>query len=174
MTMATTISPPRASLRAWRTRGFGHLVLTEGKVWVRGSDVFWALLFPTVLIVGQAAISPELREIASGDTWAGTPFYGVAVVNVILPAMLAFPIAMTTLTIMPATFGGFREKGVLRRFSATPMRPQSLFAAHFVINVTMSLAGALLAVIGTSALFLSSCRTTSPWWCSGSCSAWPR
>lgn len=153
MTMPTTISSPRPSLRAWRTRGFGRLVLTEGKVWVRGSDLFWALLFPTVLILGQAAIAPELREIASGDTWAGTPFYGVAVINVILPAMLAMPIAITALTIMPATFGGFREKGILRRFSATPMRPQSMFAAHFIINVTMSLAGALIAVVVTSALF---------------------
>jgi ABC-2 type transport system permease protein len=72
---------------------------------------------------------------------------------VILPAMLAMPIAMTALAIMPATFGGFREKGVLKRFSATPMRPQSMFAAHFIINVTMSLAGALLAVVVTSALF---------------------
>jgi len=112
MTMPTTISSPRPSLRAWRTRGFGRLVLTEGKVWVRGSDLFWALLFPTVLILGQVAIAPELREIASGDTWAGTPFYGVAVINVILPAMLAMPIAITALTIMPATFGGFREKGI--------------------------------------------------------------
>jgi ABC-2 type transport system permease protein len=153
MTMATTIPSPRAGGQAWRTRGFGRLVLTEGKVWSRGSDLLWALLFPTALIVGQAVIAPELREIASGDTWAGTPFYGVAVINVILPAMLAMPIGITTLTIMPATFGGFREKGVLMRFSATPMRPQSLFAAHFIINVTMSLAGALLAVVVTSALF---------------------
>src|SRR5690349_18100960 len=120
--MTTTTTAPRAILRATRARGFSRLVLTEGKVWVRGSDVFWALLFPTVLIVGQAAVAPELREIASGDTWAGTPFYGVAVVNVILPAMLSVPIAITTLTILPATFGGFREKGILKRFSATPMR----------------------------------------------------
>lgn len=134
-------------------RGFGRLVLTEGKVWVRGSDLFWALVFPTVLILAQAAIAPELREIASGDTWAGTPFYGVAVLNVILPALLTMPIAIAALTIMPATFGGFREKGILRRFSATPMRPQSIFAAHFIINVTMSLAGALIAVVVTSALF---------------------
>lgn len=134
-------------------RGFGRLVLTEGKVWVRGSDLFWALVFPTVLILAQAAIAPELREIASGDTWAGTPFYGVAVINVILPALLTMPIAIAALTIMPATFGGFREKGILRRFSATPMRPQSIFAAHFIINVTMSLVGALIAVVVTSALF---------------------
>ena len=151
--MSTTIRSPRASLRALRTRGFGRLVLTEGKVSLRGTDPLWALLFPTVLLVGQAAIAPELREIASGDTWAGTPFYGVAVINVILPAMLAMPIAISALTIMPATFGGFREKGILRRFSATPMRPQSMFAAHFIINVTMALAGALIAVVVTSALF---------------------
>src|SRR5262249_41981233 len=118
-----------------------------------GSDLLWVLLFPTVLIVGQAVIAPELREIASGDTWAGTPFYGLAVINVILPAMLALPIGIAALTIMPATFGGFRERGVLVRFSATPMRPQAMFAAHFIINVTMSLAGALVAVIVTSAVF---------------------
>jgi len=153
MTIATTTPSPPAGLRAWRQRGFGRLVLTEGKVWVRGSDVFWVLLFPTVLLLGMAAISPELREIAHGDTWAGTPFYGVAVINVILPAMLALPIATTALTIMPTAFGGLREKGILRRFSATPMRPQSMFAAHFVINVTMALAGALIAVVVTSALF---------------------
>jgi ABC-2 type transport system permease protein len=151
--MSTTIPWLGASLRATRQRGFGRLVLTEGKVWVRGSDVFWALLFPTVLLLGQAVIAPELREIASGDTWAGTPFYGVAVINVILPAMLALPIGMTALAIMPTTFGGFREKGVLKRFSATPMRPQSMFAAHFIINVTMALAGALIAVVVASALF---------------------
>ena len=151
--MTTTTRSPRASVRAWRAPGFGRLVLTEGKVWIRGSDVFWAVGFPTVLILGQAAVAPELREIASGDTWAGTPFYGVAVVNVVLPAMLAMSIATTALMIMPAAFGGFREKGVLRRFSATPMRPQSMFAAHFIINVTMALAGALVAVAVTSALF---------------------
>lgn len=151
--MATAIPSPPAGVRAWRTRGFGRLVLTEGKIWFRGGDPFWALLVPTIIIVGQAAIAPELREIASGNTWAGTPFYGVSVINVVLPALLTLPIGITALTILPTTFGGFREKGILRRFSATPMRPQSLFAAHFVINVTMALAGALLAVIVTSALF---------------------
>jgi len=120
---------------------------------MRGSDPFWALVFPTVLLLGQAAIAPELRDIAHGDTWAGTPFYGVAVVNIVLPAMIAMAIGMTSLGIMPATFGGFREKGVLKRFSATPMRPQFLFAAHFIINVAMSLAGSLIAVVVLSALF---------------------
>lgn len=151
--MATAIPSARASLGAFRTRGFGRLVLTEGKVWLRSSNQFWALLFPTVLLLGMAAISPELRQIASGDTWAGTPFYGTSVINVVLPAELTLPIAITTLTIMPATFGGFREKGILRRFSATPIRPQSMFAAHFIINVTMALAGALIAVVVISFLF---------------------
>jgi ABC-2 type transport system permease protein len=152
--MATTMPSPPASPRAWRTRGFRRLVLTEATVWVRDkSSVFWTLLFPTVLLVGMAVASPELRQIASGDTWAGTPFYGTSVINVVLPAMLALPIGVTALLVMPATFGGFREKGILRRFSATPMRPQSMFAAHFMINVTMALAGALVAVVVISALF---------------------
>jgi len=153
MTVPVTMPSLGAGLGAFRGRGFGRLVLTEGKVWLRGSDLFWALLFPTVLILGQAAIAPELRQMATGDTWAGTPFYGVAVINIILPAMIAMAIGMTSLAILPTTFGGFREKGALRRFSATPMRPQLLFTAHFIINVTMSLAGSLIAVVVLSALF---------------------
>lgn len=152
MTAITTYAP-RTAVRAPRSRGFGRLLWTEAKVWMRSSNPFWALLFPTILITGQALVSPALREIATGETWAGTPFYGVAVVNIILPAMLAMTIAMTALTVLPATIGGFREKGVLRRLSATPMRPQSLFGVHFIINAVMSIAGALIAVIVTSALF---------------------
>ncbi|MCL2514918.1 MAG: ABC transporter permease [Microbacteriaceae bacterium] len=151
----TTYAPTRAAAAA-RTKPKGslrRLVWTEAKVWMRSTDPFWALLFPTVLIVGQTLVAPALREVATGDTWAGTPFYGVAVVNIILPAMLAMAIATTALTILPATFGAFREKGVLRRFSATPMRPQSLFLAHFIINTVMSFVGALIAVVVTSALF---------------------
>ena len=58
---------------------------------------------------------------ASATTTDRTP----TSLNVIPPALLTMPIAIAALTIMPATFGGFREKGILRRFSATPMRPQS-------------------------------------------------
>ena len=151
--MATTTSLPRAGRRASRPRGFGRLLWTEAKVWLRGSELFWVLLFPTVLIMGQAAISAELRGVATGDTWAGTPFYGVSVINVILPAMLAMPIGIIALTILPVAFGGFREKGVLKRLSATPMRPQSMIGAHFLINVAGAVGGALLAVVVTSALF---------------------
>ena len=135
------------------SRGFKRLLLTETKVYLRGSDMFWALLFPTVLLVGQAAIAPELRQLNRGDTWAGTPFYGVTLIAVLLPAILAMSMAMTAVSIMPAHFGGFREKGILRRFSATPMRPQALFAAHYIINVVMALIGGLLAIAVISALF---------------------
>ena len=144
---------PQPTVRRPHRGSLSRLVWTEAKVWMRSTDPFWALLFPTVLIVGQTLVAPALREVATGETWAGTPFYGVAFVNIILPAMLAMAIATTALTILPPTIGGFREKGVLRRFSATPMRPQSLFLAHFIINAVMSLAGALLAVIVTSVMF---------------------
>jgi hypothetical protein len=172
--MPITIPSAQASFRTARPRGFGHLVVTEGKVWVRGSDVFWALLFPTLLILGQAAIAPELGEIASGDTWAGTPFYGVDVIDVILPAMLAMPIAITALTIMPATFGGFRKKaysGAFRHADAP------------AVNVRRALHHQRHDVLGRRAD--SSHRHVGPvpgrhteqhlpWWRSGSCSAWPR
>jgi ABC-2 type transport system permease protein len=136
-------------------RGFPRLLATETTVWLRDSSIFW-VGFPTLILLLNLVMSPELRAIAAGygfEGMQGHPVYGSALVLVALPAFIAMGMGMTTLAIMPVTFGGFREKGVLKLFSASPMRPQALFGAHAVINVVASLAGTVLLVGVTAAFF---------------------
>jgi ABC-2 type transport system permease protein len=136
-------------------RGFPTLLATEAKVWLRDSSIFW-VAFPTLLLALNMLISPELRQIAEGygfENLQGHPVYGSALVLVALPAFIGMGMGMTTLAIMPVTFGGFREKGIFKLFSASPMRPQALFGAHAIINVVASLAGSVLLVAVTAAFF---------------------
>jgi ABC-2 type transport system permease protein len=145
-------APRRRKSNPFVQRGFATLLITEAKVWSRSPDIFW-VAFPALLLALFGLTMPQMRELLTGDQWVGTPFYGVAVLGTLIPPFIAMALGMTALSIMPVTFGGFREKGILRRLSATPMRPQAQFAAHFVINSVMALAGSLLAVAGVAIFF---------------------
>jgi ABC-2 type transport system permease protein len=135
-------------------RGFGGLVRTEAKVWSRdASTPFFALLFPALLMVAIAMMNPAMREPISDPEAMGAVWYGVAPIAIWFPSLLAMAIATPSLTVLPAAFGGFREKGVLRRFSATPMRPQALIGAHYVINLSAAVVGAALALVLGQVLF---------------------
>ncbi|MEK8227471.1 ABC transporter permease [Oerskovia sp. M15] len=72
---------------------------------------------------------------------------GLTAVAVYVPVALAMAMATVALTTMPVYFATFREKGVLRRLSTTPMRPQGLIGAHLFINLVMVCVAALLAVL---------------------------
>jgi ABC-2 type transport system permease protein len=48
---------------------------------------------------------------------------------------------------MPQNLTGYRERGILRRMSATPVRPTVLLAAQMVVYGTAALASALCALI---------------------------
>lgn len=167
--MTATLSTQDSSLRAsgarptptagarpgFLGRGFPTLLATEAKVWLRDSSIFW-VAFPTLILLLNLVMAPDLREIAEGygfESVQGNPVYGSAVVLLFLPAFIAMGMGMTTLAILPVTFGGFREKGIFKLFSASPMRPQALFASHAIINVAASLAGTVLLVAVTAALF---------------------
>ena len=152
---AATQAAPPATPRRLLGRGFGTLLTTETKVWLRDSSIFW-VAFPTLILILNLIMSPSLREVAEGygfENLQGHPVYGSAVVLLALPAFIAMGMGMTTLAILPVTFGGFREKGIFKLFSSSPMSPQALFAAHATINVLASLAGTVLLVAVTAAFF---------------------
>jgi ABC-2 type transport system permease protein len=148
-------APTTGARRGLLGRGFATLLVTETKVWLRDSSIFW-VAFPTLILLLNMVMAPDLRKVAEGygfESVQGSPVYGSAVVLLFLPAFIAMGMGMTTLAIMPVTFGGFREKGIFKLFSASPMRPQALFASHAIINVVASLAGTVLLVAVTAAFF---------------------
>lgn len=145
---ATTLTPSVAPARrstGWR--GFGVLLATEARLWLRDpGTVFFALVFPTVLLVGVGFAIPGMRTPIED---APPPWLGLTAVSLYVPVVLAAAIATPALTTMPVYFATFREKGLLRRLSTTPMRPQGIVVAHLVINlVAVVVSSAVALVVG--------------------------
>lgn len=145
---ATTLTADVAPIRrgsGWR--GFGVLLATESRLWLRDTGtVFFALVFPTVLLLGVGFAIPGMRTPIED---APPPWLGLTPVALYVPVVLAAAIATPALTTMPVYFATFREKGLLRRLSTTPMRPQGIVVAHLVINlVAVVVASAVALLVG--------------------------
>ncbi|WP_069386475.1 ABC transporter permease [Cellulosimicrobium cellulans] len=150
MTTAT-LSPSTASSRGTGWRGFGTLLTTESRLWLRDAGtVFFSLAFPTVLLLGVGFAIPGMRDPIEG---AGGAWEGLTAIATYVPVVLAAAIATPALTTMPVYFATFREKGVLRRLSTTPMRPQGIVVAHLVINLVAVVAATAVALVVGSFVF---------------------
>jgi ABC-2 type transport system permease protein len=148
MTTATA-APPLVRPSSGR-RGFRRLLRTETAVWLRDpGSWFFGTLFPSVILVGVGLAIPGMREPIT-DAPPDSPYYGITPIASFLPTVLAMAIGTLAVLALPVTFAGFREKGVLRRLSTTPMRPQAMVITHLIINVVTTVVGVAVAlVVGT-------------------------
>ncbi|MFI6425638.1 ABC transporter permease [Promicromonospora sp. NPDC050880] len=143
-----TVVEPTTTTRTGRrrVRGFGTLLATELRVWLRDpTAVFFALVFPTMLLLGLGLAIPAFAEPM---TDAPPPWNEAPGITSYLPTVIALAVGTIALTTMPVQFATFREKGILKRLSTTPMPPQNLIGAHMVINVLALIVSAGAAVVG--------------------------
>lgn len=148
----TTLAPAAPSARgAGPARAWRSLARTEGRLFLRDrGSVFFALIFPSVLVVGVGFAIPGMRDVMTGvpARWAG-----LRPVDVYVPVTLAAAIAGPALTTLPVTMATYREQGVFRRLSTTPMRPRAVLTAHVAINIAALLLAAVLALLVAAAVF---------------------
>jgi ABC-2 type transport system permease protein len=130
-------------------RGLTTLVRSELQLFLRDpGTVFFSLVLPAVLIVGVGFALPGMRDPIQD---AGPMWDGLTPIASFLPVVLATAIAAPALSTMPTFIAGYRERGVLRRLSTTPMRPQGVLVAQVVVNVAAFVVAAALGV-ATAAL----------------------
>ncbi len=72
---------------------------------------------------------------------------GLRTVDVYVPVAVLLGMIVGALQSMPQNLTGYRERGILRRMSATPVRPTALLAAQMVVYGAAALASALCALI---------------------------
>ncbi|MCJ7622969.1 MAG: ABC transporter permease [Anaerolineaceae bacterium] len=112
---------------------------TEIKLFLREPiGAFFTLLFPLMML------------FLFGSIYGNTPspyFNGYGSVDVSVPAYTAMIIGTTGIMGLTITMSAYREKGILRRLRATPLRPQTILAAQVVVIFTMTMAGMLLLVL---------------------------
>lgn len=151
-TVPLTPARPRVS-RGDRTgvRGLRALARTELRLFLRDpGTVFFSLVFPAVLLLGVGFALPGMRDPIEG---AGPAWDGLTPVATFLPVVLATAIAAPALSTMPTFVAGYRERGVLRRLSATPMRPQGVLLAQVAVNVAAFVVAAALGIAVAAVAF---------------------
>ncbi|MEU0602699.1 ABC transporter permease [Streptomyces sp. NPDC006393] len=100
--------------------------------------VFWIFLFPTLLLVILGSI-PSFRD-------ADTSLGGLRPVDAYTPIAVLIALIMSGVQSLPQALTGHRERGILRRMRLTPVRPSALLSAQMVVQGTVALASALLAL----------------------------
>ncbi|WP_369213751.1 ABC transporter permease [Streptomyces flavofungini] len=100
--------------------------------------LFWIMAFPTVLLAILGSI-PSFRE---PDDSLG----GIRMVDAYVPVTVLLALIMASLQAMPPLITGYRERGILRRMSTTPVRPAAVLGAQMGIHGGAALLSALLSL----------------------------
>ena len=74
-----------------------------------------------------------------------------ALATVIAPMAITVLLAMLAFTLFPNALGTYREKGLLKRLSASPVPPSRLLAAQLLVNLAAA-AVVILLVVGVGRL----------------------
>lgn len=131
---ARKASPGRAVLR------------TETRLFLREpGSLFWILGFPVVLLAILGAI-PAFRE---PDPANG----GLRMIQLYVPVSVVLAMIMAGLQAMPPVITGYRERGILRRMSVTPVRPQAVLGAQMGLHGVAALVSALLVIVAGRVLY---------------------
>jgi ABC-2 type transport system permease protein len=124
------------------------LVLTELRLaWRYPIYLVPALAIPVLLLVIFGSI-PSL-------TRPSKEFGGVSFFTIYTPALIVLVLIMLGLLNLPAQMASYREQGVLRRMSTTPVPASALLGAQVAINIVFAVVSiAMLLGVGAGAFNL--------------------
>ena len=127
------------------------IIKTQARLYLREpANVFFALLFPALLLLGIGMAIPGMRDpITEGPL---VPL-GVRPVDLYLTSVLALAVATVALMTYPQVFAIYREKGVLRRLRTTPMPAWRLLVAEIGVNLGALVLGVIGALVVAFAVF---------------------
>jgi len=122
-------------------RGLKKLTLMELKIFLRNpTGAFFTFIFPLMMILVFGSIYTNEP---------GPSFGGYGIVDVYVPSFTGMIIAISALTNLNTEIATAREKGVLRRLKATPLRPLTILTAKIaMIFLVTSLAMVLMIIVG--------------------------
>lgn len=123
-TMSTTA-------RAVPKSAFLKLAITESKLFLREpAGIMSGLILPLALLIIFGSL--PFGQQPSKD------FGGLRFVDVYVPILIGFTLAMLALNALPPALATYREKGILRRLSTTPVPPSRVLAVQLAINLVIA------------------------------------
>lgn len=122
------------------------LTRTEARLYLRDPlNAVLGIALPAVILLGLGAV-PALREPT--EVTGGVPF-----THYFAAPLLAISLALTGLQVLPTTLATYRERGMLRRYSATPMSPLSVLLVQLMVNLAAAaVATVVLLIVAVGAL----------------------
>ena len=123
-----------------RRAAFGKVVITEARLTSRQPiGLIGGVGIPVVLLVIFGEL-PVFRQ--------PTPeFGGLDPFDVYVPILIAFSLAMLALLGLSMPLASYRELGVLRRLSTTPVPPSWLLAAQGIVQIFQAMAATAIIVV---------------------------
>jgi ABC-2 type transport system permease protein len=121
---------------------FTTILKMETRLLIR-EPAWWlaSIVLPSVVLLGLGLVfAPHRPDPALG---------GQRFIDLFVPSLLVITLATLGLQTLPVRLATYRERGILRRFSTTPLRPSQVLLAQLVVYlVTAVLALVLLIVVG--------------------------
>lgn len=101
-------------------------------------NVFFSLVFPVMMLL-------LFGSMYGNDP---SPYYGGhGSVDISTPGYICMVVAVSGLMTLPITVSQYRERKILKRFMATPIRPLDILVAQLVVNALVTLIGSILLII---------------------------
>jgi ABC-2 type transport system permease protein len=116
------------------------LIVTEAKLVFR-EPITWlaAIALPTViLLIFGSMFGPATPDPALG---------GLRFIDVFVPSLVVITVGTLGIQTLPIRLATYREKGVLRRLSTTPVHPFRLLVAQLAIYMVTAVIALVLLVI---------------------------
>jgi ABC-2 type transport system permease protein len=111
---------------------FARLVLSEIRLaWRSPRGLAFGIGLPLAMLVLFGEL-PHFRQHPVG-------LGGLSRFDAEVPVLAAFVIAALALLVLAGPLTSYRERGILRRISTTPVRPTWLLAAHLIVNLALAL-----------------------------------
>jgi ABC-2 type transport system permease protein len=121
-----------------RTPAFQRLLATEAKLLLREPlALFWGIVFPLILTV----------VFGLASTHHDKKLGGLRLIDAYVPTLMAFVLTVLAIQALPAALATYREKGVLRRMSTTPVSPARLLGADVLVNVAVIVTALVLIAV---------------------------
>lgn len=139
--MSVMTATPQAT-RAGSALGsaLARLTITELKLYTRERLRLWfGLVLPIVLLIILGSFKSLNQPSRS--------FGGYTFLEVYLPTLVTFVLALLSISGMPMVLAGYREIGVLRRMKTTPAGPVRVLAAQLLATLAIAFTAMILLLV---------------------------
>ena len=127
---------PKTAPRA----AFGKIVRNEARLaWRLPAGLIFGVAVPLLLVI----VFGEIPSMHQPQASMG----GLTLFPVYVPIIIAMAIAILGLISLPAALVSYRDQGILRRLSTTPVPPSWVLAGQLVINFCIAMTSLLIVIV---------------------------